>query len=118
AAGWPWRVAHRGLSVRRAMIDQPQPALRDPVDEPQPDDTERQPRDENADAERGHHEEQAQRDPQEPEPERPDLPAEVGLEPGAARLAPLHIVQDDGDDRGPASEEGAHDGGDAGDARD
>src|SRR6267378_8537579 len=50
------------------------------------------------------------------EPERADLPAEVPLEPRAAHLAPLRVIQDDGDDRGPAEEKGAHDGGGGDDA--
>src|SRR5258707_14924659 len=102
--------------VHRPVIQQPEPAAGDPVDEPEPDDAERDPRDEEADAERGDDEQHAQPDPQRAEPERADLPAEVRLEPRAAHLAPLHVIQDDGDDRGPAEEKGAHDGGGGDDA--
>src|SRR5207237_7596559 len=97
------------LLVHRAAIDQPEPAFRHAVDEPKPDDHEREPGDEQADAERSHDEDQAERDPQKAPPERANLPAEVRLEPRAARLAPLHVVQDDGDDRGPPREEREHD---------
>src|SRR4029453_14223681 len=90
----------------------------DPIDEPEPDHPERQPGDEQAQAERGHHEEPAERHPQHPEPERTDLPPEGRLEPRAARLASLHVVQDDGDDRGPAGEEHEDDGGGGDDSRD
>ena len=57
-----------------------------------------------------------QSSPEEAPPERADLPAEVRFEPGAACLAPLHVVQDDGDDGRPADEEGAHHAGGADDA--
>src|SRR5262245_13707362 len=40
------------------------------------------------------------------------------LEPCPARVAPLHVVQDDGDDRRPAREEREDDGGGGDDARD
>ena len=52
----------------------------------------------------------AEHDPQQAKPERADLPAEMRLEPGAARLAALHVIEDDGDDRRPAGEERADDG--------
>src|SRR5262249_8775317 len=112
----PARVA--GLCVHRSAIVQPEPAARDPIDEPEPDHAERQPGDEQADAERGHDEERAERYPQQPEPERADLPPEVRLEPRTARLAPLYVVQDDGDDRRPAREEREDNGGGGDDARD
>src|SRR5439155_1058637 len=82
-----------------------------------PDGADGDPRDEDADAERGDDEQHAQPDPQRAEPERADLPAEVRLEPRAAHLAPLRVIDDDGDDGGPAEEEGAHDG-DGGDDAD
>src|SRR4029453_7494873 len=39
-------------------------------------------------------------------PEGADLPAKVRPEPGPADLAPLHVVQDYRDDRGPPDEKG------------
>src|SRR6267378_222806 len=105
------RFADRFLFVHRPVIQQAEPAGGDAVDEPEADDAERDPRDEDADAERGDDEQHAQPDPQRAEPERADLPAEVRLEPRAAHLAPLRVIEDDGDDRGPAEEKGAHDGG-------
>src|SRR5207244_12385536 len=102
--------------VRRLVLHQPKPAARDPIDEPEPDGAERDPRDEDADAERGDDEQHAQPDPERAEPERADLPAEVRLEPRAAHLAPLRVIEDDGDDRRPAEEKGAHDGGSGDDA--
>src|SRR2546421_10362245 len=102
--------------VHRSVIYQPEPAAGDAVDEPEADDAERDPRDEDADAERGDDEQHAQPDPERAEPERADLPAEVRLEPRAAHLAPLRVIEDDGDDRRPAEEKGAHDGGGGDDA--
>src|SRR5262249_37913629 len=95
--------------VERPAIDPPEPALRDPADEPEAHDHEREPGDQQADAEREHHEGQAERDPEQSPPERANLPPEVRLEPCPARLAALHVVQDDGDDRRPAREEREHD---------
>src|SRR4029078_12055978 len=43
------------------------------------------------------------------EPERANLPGEMRLEPGAASVAALQVVEDDGDDRRPAEEEGSDD---------
>jgi len=37
-------------------------------------------------------------DPQQPEPERTDLPAEVGLEPGPGNFVFPHVVQHDSND--------------------
>src|SRR5712692_9729146 len=99
------------LFVHRPVVHQPEPAARDPIDEPQPDDAERRPDDEEPEPERGHDEDPAEAHPQDPEPERADLPAEVRLDPRPAGVAPLRVVQDDGDDRGPPDEKGAHDGG-------
>ena len=108
--------AESRLRVHRAAVAQRHPAANDPVDEPESHERHRQPGDEDADAERDDDEEHAERDPQQPEPERADLPAEVRLQPGAARFAPLHVVQDDRDDRRPAGEERADDGRGAEDA--
>ena len=107
SAGSASRTRPRWLHVHRAAVQEPEPAARDPVDEPDADDAERQPGDEHADAEGEDDEQHAERHPQQAEPERADLPAEVRLEPRAAGVAPLHVVEDDGDDRGPAGEEGA-----------
>src|SRR5437773_11522348 len=85
--------------VHRPAIDEREPAARDAVDEPESHHAQREPGDENPDAE-GHHDEQkTQRHPQETEPERANLPAEVRLEPRPARLAALHVVQDHANDR-------------------
>src|SRR5690606_896684 len=48
-------------------------------------------------------------DPQQAVPERADLPDEVRLEPGAAHLAALQVVDDDGGNRRPSEEERADD---------
>src|SRR5262245_58345646 len=106
------------LLVHRPAVDQPEPAARDPIDEPQPHDAERHPGYEQAHAQRGHHEEHAERHPQLPVPERADLPPEVRFEPRPARLAPLHVVEDDGDDRRPAGEERTDEGGGGDHSRD
>ena len=55
-------------------------------------------------------------DPQHAEPEGADLPSKVRLEPRAPHVAAFHVVEDDGDDRRPAGEERADDGGSADDA--
>src|SRR5687767_11493252 len=98
---------HVLLRVHRAAVAHRHPAADDPVDEPEPDHADGQPRDDDADAERRDDEQHAESDPEQPVPERPDLPAEVRLEPGATRLAAFHVVEDDRDDRRPAGEEGA-----------
>src|SRR5712691_9319199 len=48
----------------------------------------------------------------------PTLPAEMRLEPCPPHVAPLRVVQDDGDDGRPTGEKRAHHGGDADDPRD
>src|SRR6185503_8279097 len=88
-------------------VTQCQPAANDSVDEPEAYEPHRQPRDEKADAKRRDDEYHTERDPEQPEPERPNLPAKVRLEPGAARLAALHVVQNDSDDGRPAGKEGS-----------
>src|SRR2546426_10803578 len=95
------------LRVHRPVVIQRHPAANNPVDEPEAHEGDRNPRDQDADAKCHEHKEDAERDPQQPEPERPDLPSEVRLEPRAARLAPLHVVHNHRDDRRPAGEEGA-----------
>src|SRR5688572_2977646 len=109
---------HTGLrrGVHRAAVTEGEPAFRDAVDEPEPDHAERHPCDEDAHSERDHDEDDAQRHPQQPEPERADLPAEVRVEPCPARLAALDVVQDHRDERRPAEEKGADHGGRANDA--
>jgi len=49
-------------------------------------------------AERGHDEQTAQRDPEKAEPERANLPPEVGFEPRPAHVASFHVVEDNRDD--------------------
>src|SRR6185295_5259341 len=85
------RSAQRwSLRIHRPAVAQRQPAADDPVDEPEADDAERQPRDQDADAEGRDDKEHAERDPEQAEPERAYLPAEVRFQPGAADLATLH----------------------------
>src|SRR5438132_4458557 len=106
-----------GLRVHRPAIPQCQPTTNDPVDEPESNETERQPRDEQADPQGYDNKEQAERHPQQAEPERTDLPPEMRLQPGAARLAPLRVIQNHRDDGWPAGQECAYDGRGADDPR-
>jgi hypothetical protein len=74
-----WRCAREEcrLHVHRPPRVQGAPASRDPVHKPHTHEPQRQPGDQEADTKRDHDKEHAERHPQQPEPERPDLPAEV-----------------------------------------
>jgi hypothetical protein len=103
--------------VHRPSAPQPQPAAGDAIHEPQADDGERQPGDDDPDAEGDEHEQHAQADPEQAVPERPDLPLEMRIEPRPPHLGPFQVIEDHRNDRRPAGEEGADDGGGADDAR-
>src|SRR5690606_20339093 len=86
----------RTSDVHALARAQPHPAARDAVDEPDGHGNHRDPDDDESDAEREDDKHCAERDPQQAVPERADLPDEVRLEPGAAHLAALQVVDDDG----------------------
>lgn len=98
------------LDVHRPPAAQRHPASDDAIDEPHSGQQNRQPRDNDANPERQHDEERAERHPEQPEPERANLPPEVGFEPGAAGIGALHVVQNDGNDRRPPGQKGADNG--------
>lgn len=87
------------------------------VDEPDRNECERQPDDDDPQPERQHEEQEARNHPEQAVPEGPNLPAEVRLEPGAANVAALHVVEDHGHERRPTREECADDGRSPHDAR-
>src|SRR6185369_11738230 len=89
-------------------IVQCQPSPRDPVDEPQGQETQRNPDDDEPDSQRHHHERATKARPQQSPPERANLPAEVRFQPRPSYVAPLHVVEDHGDDRGPPDEKRAN----------
>src|SRR5687768_11669978 len=89
----------RRSNEHRAPFSQRHPSPHDSVDEPEPHEGERQPRDDQPDAQRADDEQEAERNPQQTEPERANLPSKMRLEPGASHVAPLHVVEDDRDDR-------------------
>jgi hypothetical protein len=96
------------LFIHRLSISQRQPPASDPVDGPHAG------REENSNRKGNAHESDekhaADHTPEEGKPERPDLPAKVRLEVGAPGLSSLYIVDDDGNDRGHAKDEGTDDG--------
>src|SRR5215469_14248446 len=80
------------LSVHRPAIAQRQPASHDPVDRPDAGGEEDGQRD--GYAHQRDEQRAADHAPEQREPERADLPAEVRLEERAARLRSLHVVDD------------------------
>src|SRR5712692_6741771 len=82
--------------VQATPIAEREPAADDPVDRP---DARAKPHGErDRDAHERDEQDAADEPPERGEPERADQPAEVRLEEGAARLVPLHVVDDHGDD--------------------
>jgi hypothetical protein len=96
---------HSLLHVHWASIVKSDPAADDAIHEPESDQTDWEPHEEEADSQGRDDEGPAEGDPEQSKPERSDLPAKVRVKPGVASLAPLDIVQNDGDDRRPAGEE-------------
>ena len=78
----PWPL--HGLRVHRPAAVKRHPAPNNPVDEPDAHEGDGQPRDQDADPKRHQDKENAERDPQQSEPERPDLPSKVRLQPRAS----------------------------------
>src|SRR5436309_15537842 len=90
------------LNVHWPALVTRKPSTHNPIDEPDGEDAERHPCHQNADTKSEDDEQDTETHPEQPEPERSDLPAEMRLEPRPARFAPLQIIQDDRDDRRPA----------------
>jgi len=90
--------------VHCPTIAKSNPATNDPVHKPESDESDREPHEDEADPKGRHDEHHAKGDPEQAEPERSDLPAKVRFKPGATSLVPLDVVQNDRDDRRPASE--------------
>jgi len=104
------------LHVHRPTVTKSDPTAGDPVHKPESDQSDREPHEQEADPKGRDDEGRAEGDPEQTEPKRSDLPAKVRVEPGAASLAPLDVVQNDRDDRRPAGEECADHRGRADDA--
>jgi hypothetical protein len=107
---------HSFSYVHWASIAQSDPAANDAIHEPESDHTDREPHEEEADPQGRDDERPAEGDPEQSKPERANLPAKMRFKPGPASLAPLDVVQNDGDDRRPAGEECADYRGSANDA--
>src|SRR4029078_1113943 len=97
-------------------IAQSDPPTNDSIDEPKPDQPHGQPRNQDPYSKGRHDEHEAEHNPEQSEPERPDLPSKMRFEPCAAYLASFDIVQNDRDDRRPTGQKRADDGGGADDA--
>src|SRR5690606_3471766 len=91
--------------VHRFVIAEAEPTACDSIDQPERQCDENRRTDD--DTHDGKDKDGADRRPEQREPEGPNLPAIVRLGPGAARVAPLDIVQDDRRDRWDAAQEAA-----------
>src|SRR5512139_2190738 len=102
AEGWrgtlfpPARQPRSG--VHRLVVVEAQPALDDAVDHPHGVGEEHGPADEDDHQDDAHHR------PQQPEPEGPDLPAEMAFQEGPGDVVLLDVVHHDRDDRGDADQ--------------
>src|SRR5262247_2966641 len=92
------------LLIHRLSIPQRQPPASDPIDSPQAGREKNRQRKRNAHDSNEQH--AADHTPEERKPERPDLPAKVRLEVAASRFSSLYIVDDDGNERRHAKDEG------------
>src|SRR5262245_20150313 len=92
------------LFIHRLSIPQRQPPASDPIDGPHAGREKNRQRKRNAHDSNEQH--AADHTPEERKPERPDLPAKVRLEVAASRFSSLYIVDDDGNDRRHAKDEG------------
>ena len=97
-------------------VAQSYPATNDTIDEPEPDQRDWEPDEEKADPKGRDDEDHAKGHPQQPKPERANLPAKMRFKPGPTNLASFDVVENHCDDRWPTGEKCADHRGRANDA--